>query len=258
MPTISLITAVVAGKHQHITETAASIVDQELPEGWTWEWVVQEDGETGLPGQPLDLDDPRISYAMADRGRAATARTLASARATGKYVRALDADDVLTPGALARDIAVLESHPVGWVVSPALDMFPDGRLVPGPRDPVPGPLPPTLMYDSETAGLLAVLGCTATAHTSLVRALGAWQALPLDEDVALVVALEAVAPGWMQAEPSIHYRKWSEQTTAGKDVHAAAPSGAGRDVILGRADALRAAGWRWAPNMVVDHEAVGQ
>src|SRR5437879_3785904 len=49
MPTLSIITAVLAGKHQHLAETYRSLAAQELPAGWDWEWLVQEDGETGIP-----------------------------------------------------------------------------------------------------------------------------------------------------------------------------------------------------------------
>lgn len=246
MPTISLVTAVLAGLDEHIGETYESLLTQELPAGWEWEWVVQEDGETGEVAERLPRDDSRVSFDTGRHGRAAAARTLAMARVTGKYVRALDADDRLTPGALARDIEILETQPVGWVCSPAIDVFPDGTEKAGPRDPRAGLLPRTTMYDGEKAGLLPVLGTTVTAYADLVRALGAWQALTLSEDVALMIALEAAAPGWMLDEPSLWYRKWPSQTTADK-THDATPWGPGRDVVLGRADALRALGWSWNP-----------
>ena len=247
MPIISLITAVVDGLHEFLPETYDSLRAQELPRDWTWEWVVQEDGETGRPGSLLPTDDPRVSYAMAQRGRASTARTLALPRAAGTFVRALDADDMLTPGALARDVEVLTTQPVGWVVSPARDLMPDGEVVDGPRDPDPGILPEQTMYDGERDGLLPVLGTTVTTHTSLVRALGAWQALPTDEDVALLLALEAVSPGWMLGEPSLLYRRWPGQTTADKDVNRPAEHSIRREVVMERADALRAMSWRWTP-----------
>lgn len=247
MPKISIITAVVAGKDEHIMETYNSLVTQDLPSGWEIEWIVQEDGETEEPRKRIPDDDPRISYGTGTWSRASTARTLAMGRATGKYTRAVDADDILTPGALARDIEVLEREPIGWVVSPAIDLHPDGSLVPGPRDPAPGLLPDQTLLAGERAGLMPILGTTVTAHTALIHALGGWPAIPRGEDAAIVVALEAVSPGWMQSEPSLFYRRWPKQTTAtGKllDPYNAAPT-------IARAEALRELGWHWrAPNEV--------
>lgn len=243
MPKISIITAVVAGKDDYLNETWQSLVDQELPAGWDFEWIVQEDGTTGEPRKRLAVDDPRIDYGMGTWSRAASARTLAAGRVTGRYIRALDADDILLPGALARDIEVLEREPVGWVVSPAIDLHVDGSLVPGPRDPEPGLLPDYALFEGEAAGEMPVLGTTMTGRTELIHALGGWPAIPRGEDAAIVVAMEAVSPGWMQAEPSIYYRRWPAQTTAdGKifDLAYAAPT-------LARAKALRALGWRWTP-----------
>lgn len=244
MPTFTIITAVVAGKDQYIGETYDSIDAQQLPAGWELEWIVQEDGETGEPRKRLPHDDPRISYSMGTWSRASTARTLATGRMTGKYVRAVDADDILLPGALARDIEVLEREPVGWVVSPAIDLHEDGSLVPGPRDPDPGLLPENALLDGERASLMPILGTTVTARSVLVHALGGWPAIPRGEDAAIAVALEAVSRGWMLAEPSLYYRRWPEQTTAaGKtlDPANAAPT-------IARAEAIRSLGWRWTPS----------
>jgi glycosyltransferase involved in cell wall biosynthesis len=64
------------------------------------------------------------------------ARNMGLARANGQYIRALDADDLLTEGALARDISTLEENSdIGWVTSAALDMFPDSSVRGVPTDP---------------------------------------------------------------------------------------------------------------------------
>lgn len=249
MPVISVITAVIDGKHQYLRDTYQSLCAQEMPPGWSWQWVVQEDGQTGRPLAELPPSDPRISVGMARHGRAATARTLALARAEGMLMRTLDADDLLPPGALARDITTLMSHPeVGWCVSAALDLLPDGSLRPGPRDPAPGLLPPGVLAEGERVGLLPVVGTTLCTYTSLVRALGGWQALPADEDVALLLAVEAVADGWMIAEPGLLYRRWEGNSTGGDDHHCPSERAARRAALLDRADALRATGWRWSPS----------
>ena len=115
---------------------------------------------------------------------------------------------MLTDGALSRDISTLAAGTgIAWCVSPEIDLLPDGSLRAGPRDPDPGPLPPGCLAEGERSGMLQVLGNTMCAiYTELVRALGGWQALP-SEDVALLLAAEAVADGWMLSMPGLLYRR---------------------------------------------------
>lgn len=247
MPTISLLTPVVDGSHHYLGELYASIVKQELPGSWEWQWVVQEDGDTGRPLAGLP-DDPRISAGTSTRGRAATARTLALGRATGLLVRAVDADDILTEGALLRDITTLLSNPgIAWCVSATQDLLSDGTLRPGPRDPDPGPLPEGFLASGEAEGLLQVVGTTLCTYTELVRALGGWQALPREEDVALLLAVEAMSKGWMIGEVGLLYRRWGGNTTEYVDNRLPSAATACRSVILDRVLALKNSGWRWSP-----------
>lgn len=243
---IDVVTAVKAGKDDHLGELWDSLVDQEMPPGWDWRWILQEDGETGEPYAKVP-SDPRISSGSGSWGRASRARTLALSRVTGELLRAVDADDVLTPGALWRDIEVLSTHPeIAWCVSPAVDLLEDGSTWPGPRDPEPGPLAPGVMADGEREGLMPVLGGTMTVHTELVHALGGWPPLPA-EDVGLALAVEAVSAGWMQQEAGLLYRRWPKAAGWGKDKSVASGDSPARTVMLARVDALGAMGWRFTP-----------
>jgi hypothetical protein len=247
MPVISLVTAVLSGRHEYLGETGESLARQEMPSGWEWQWVVQEDGDTGVPLAALPRDR-RISVGTGPRVHHSIARTIALSRVEGVLVRVLDADDLLPDGALKRDILALTSNPdAAWCVSPALDLMPDGELRPGPRDPDPGPLPRGLLVDGERRGLLPVLGTTVCTYTALVHALGGWQALPGAEDVALMLAVEAVSDGWMLAEPGLIYRRWPGARTFGEDRTVASASTPGRDVMLARVGSLHDGGWRWSP-----------
>lgn len=232
MPTISIITAVLDGTHEHIQETYESLRAQELPPGWAWQWIVQEDGETGRPLACLP-DDARISSGMGPRSRAATARTLALNRAESRLVRALDADDILTEGALARDIATLTEHTeFAWCVSPTLDLTSDGQQSSTQPRARPGPLAPDhFLQLAEQVDILRLPGTTLCTYTDLVRALGGWPALPSNDDVALLLAVEAVSHGCMLREPSLLYRRWQGSTTDVLDQ--AAP--VRRDALLDRA-----------------------
>lgn len=252
---VSVITAVKAGMADHLAALHESLRRQVMPPGWDWQWVLQEDGETGEPAAMLP-PDRGISAGMAPWHGQAQARTLALSRADGELVRAVDADDVLTDGALLRDIEILTTHTeLGWCVSPAIDLLEDGSTRRGPRDPDPGPLPPGFLAAGERAGLMPVLGVTMCAHASLVRALGGWPACTPVEDVGLLLAAEAVAPGWMHAEPGLLYRRWPKATGYGRDKWRASPATLARAVMLARAEALRDAGWRWSARPLLSQQA---
>jgi glycosyltransferase involved in cell wall biosynthesis len=243
MPEISIITAVFDGGHHYLAEAYESLCAQTLPGGWTWQWVVQEDGTTGRPLRNLPPDS-RISTGSGRIGRACMARTVALSRATGSLIRTLDADDLLTPGALAREIETLTADPhIGWTACAALDLQPDGTLTGVDTDPPAGLIDPTVLAASYDARALTILGTTVCARRDLVFALGGWPALPSSEDVGLLLALNEVAPGWFITEVGYHYRKHDTQST--KDPMFADPTeqAAGRVVISERVQALRRLGW---------------
>ncbi|WP_038273273.1 glycosyltransferase [[Kitasatospora] papulosa] len=246
MPVISVITAVFEGGHAYLPDAYESIAAQTLPPGWAWEWVVQEDGRSGRPAAALPSDD-RVRYATGGRGGAGVARTLGLARAQGQIVRALDADDLLTSGALARDIQTLIANPEsGWCISACLDLLPDGSFAAGPYDPPPGRLEGAWLREQYERDQFPVVSTHLTARTPLVRALGGWPALPALEALALVLACSAVSSGRMIAEPGGIYRKHADQTTAQPDYHREAEFAAMRRSILTRLDALAMSGWRYS------------
>lgn len=254
MPLISIITPVIEGGHGHLREAYESVVAQVLPAGWTWEWLVQEDGLTGRPRTVLPPDD-RVRYATGTRGGAGVARTTALSRANGSLVRALDADDLLTDGALARDILELEGHPdIGWCISGGLDLLPDGRRISGPYDPAAGPLPYEDLRAAYESDRFPVVGTHLTARTEIVRAVGGWPALPFLEALALVLVCAAVSPGRMLATPGGVYRKHEAQMTAQPEYRErAAEFAVIRAGILARLDALRTSQWSWPFHDPDDH-----
>lgn len=241
---ITVVTAVYDGGHRHLPEAYESLRAQELPAGWSWQWCVQEDGDSGVPGSTLP-DDPRISPGTGLAARAGVARTMALARAAGSLVRTLDADDVLLPGALRRDVDALGRS--AWCVSACLDLYPDGRTQPGPYDPPPGPLPPGVLYEAQCQDRLPVQTTTFAAHIELILALGGWTALTGAEGVGLLLAAEAVAPGEFIARPSLLYRRHPAQTTSSDRYWNLGESQARITVALRRAEALHRLGWTWSP-----------
>jgi glycosyltransferase involved in cell wall biosynthesis len=94
MSRVIVVTAVHASSSRYLPEAWKSLREQELPGGWEWHWVIQEDGTTDgvLPYVP---DDARVTFRQGRRGGPGVARTLALAHAEGEYVKVLDADDLL-------------------------------------------------------------------------------------------------------------------------------------------------------------------
>lgn len=214
---ISVITAAHAPTVRYLGEAYESLARQELPAGWDWQWVVQEDGETGAVANAAP-EDPRISLGAGRPGGPGVARTLALSRTRGSLVKVLDADDQLLPGALARDIAVLAEQPaIGWTTAKALDLMPDGTTVGWDQDDPPaGPLsgPAVFAFWLDHDYRLPVLPGTLCIRRDLALALGGWMALPASEDTGLLLAANVISTGYFIPENGLLYRKWPGQTTA--------------------------------------------
>ncbi|NYH54240.1 glycosyltransferase involved in cell wall biosynthesis [Nocardiopsis arvandica] len=247
---VSVVTAVHAPGAGFLPEAYRSLSGQVLPDGWDWQWVVQEDGETDAVGSRVP-DDPRVSFGQGRAGRAGTARTMALSRTEGEFVRVLDADDQLTPGALARDIGALTRTPgVCWTTSRALDLMPDGSTTGFEGDPPEGPVERGAVLDSWKANgfLPPVHPATLCVRRDLLLALGGWMALPASEDTGLLLALNAVSRGWFTARTGLLYRKWPGQATAAAPHADERERSARTAVVEARARALAETGWCFEPS----------
>ncbi|MFF1792722.1 glycosyltransferase [Kitasatospora sp. NPDC058263] len=244
---VTVITAVHGPSAEYLADAYKSLLEQDLPDGWDWQWVIQEDGETDdvAPHVP---DDARISFGQGRHGRAGMARTMGLSRATGQFVKVLDADDMLPPGTLARDLAILTSRPdVAWTTSRVLDLLPDGSTVGFDQDPPAGPIERSEVLEHWKADdfRAQVHPATLCVRRDLLLALGGWMALPASEDTGLLLALNAVSRGWFIPDTGLLYRKWPGQSTHqaahSQEIERAARMG----VVQARAEALLALeNWR--------------
>lgn len=242
---VTVMTAVHAPGAGFLPDAYQSLLKQELPDGWEWQWVVQEDGQTDEVS-PHIPDDPRLSFGQGRAGRAGMARTLALPRVEGSIVRVLDADDQLTPGALARDIEVLTQNPhVGWTASRVLDLLPGGETRGFDGDPAEGVIERGSVLRSWQANdhRSPVHPATLCVRHELLLALGGWMALPASEDTGLLLALDAVSQGWFTAEVGLLYRKWEGQVTAAASHVDETELAARMAVVEARASALAKLGW---------------
>ncbi|MFH8386899.1 glycosyltransferase family 2 protein [Kitasatospora sp. NPDC018058] len=244
---IIIVTAVHPPAAHFLPDAYKSLCEQELPEGWDWLWLIQEDGRSDQV-TPYVPDDIRISFRQGRPGGAGMARTMALARAEGEYVKVLDADDMLAPGALARDIAALTSNPeIGWTTSRVLDLLPDGSFVGFDQDPPAGPIERDAVLDHWKAHdyRAQVHPATLCIRRDLLLALGAWMALPASEDTGLLLALSAVSRGWFSPEVGLHYRKWPGQVTSQAAHVDSAEREARMTVIEARAELLAGLAWQY-------------
>ncbi|MEV5480596.1 MULTISPECIES: glycosyltransferase family 2 protein [Streptomyces] len=244
---IIIVTAVHAPSAHYLPEAYRSICRQELPEGWEWQWVIQEDGRSDEVA-PYVPDDERVIFRQGRPGGPGVARTIALAHAEGEYLKVLDADDQLPPGALARDLAALEGdRSIGWATSRALDLLPDGSTAGFPGDPEPGPIERGAVLDFWKAnGFRAqVHPATLFVRRDLVLALGGWMALPASEDTGLLLALNATSRGWFTPEVGLLYRKWPGQATGQASHTDSAERDARMAVVEARARELARFAWRY-------------
>lgn len=212
---ISIITPVLGTKAQHLGEARKSVADQELPPDWQLEWLVQQDGPDGDAVSSLP-SEPWISASVsAAWGGPAIARNLALGRSTGELIKVLDADDMLCPRALWRDIELLEEHQdVHWTVSRALNYLADDSLSQFEGNPPPGLLDQQAFMDYwEQHGEPSIHPATLCVRRPTLLVLGGWMALPTSEDTGLVLALNAAAQGHFIGEPGLLHRRWIDQSS---------------------------------------------
>ncbi|MER6300901.1 glycosyltransferase [Kitasatospora sp. NPDC001539] len=244
---VTVITAVYGPSAEYLADAYKSLLGQDLPDGWDWQWVIQQDGETDdvAPHVP---DDARISFGQGRHGRAGMARTMGLSRATGQFVKVLDADDQLPAGTLARDVAVLTSRPdVAWTTSRVLDLLPDGSTVGFDQDPPAGPIErgEVLSHWKAHNFRAQVHPATLCVRRDLLLALGGWMALPASEDTGLLMSLNAVSRGWFIEETGLLYRKWPGQSTHQAAHNQEVERSARMGVIQARAESLLAMeNWR--------------
>ncbi|WP_234333971.1 glycosyltransferase family 2 protein [Streptomyces viridochromogenes] len=244
-----VVTAVHGPSAMFLPEAHKSLCAQELPADWEWHWVIQEDGRTDEV-RPYVPDDARVTFRQGRPGGPGVARTIALAHTEGEYAKILDADDQLTPGALARDLAALEAdRAIGWTTSRVLDLLPDGSTAGFPGDPDDGPVERGAVLDFWAANdfRAQVHPATLCVRRDLLLALGGWMALPASEDTGLLLALNSVSRGWFSAEVGLLYRKWEGQATGQSSHIDPAERAARMAVVEARARALGSFGWRYPP-----------
>lgn len=215
---ITVVTPVHPQNAPFLREAYESIRAQVLPAGWDWQWVVQEDGASGLVKSALP-EDPRISFGTVRASGPAVTRTTALAHAAGELIRN--------------------------TASRALDLLPDGSTKGHEANDLPEGVierGAVLRTWEEQGWILPLVPGTLCMRRRLLLALDGWMALDTSEDTGLVIAANAVADGYFIGEPSMLYRRHPHQTTA-QDFHTdPRRRQRKRSLIIERAQALASLG----------------
>jgi glycosyltransferase involved in cell wall biosynthesis len=112
MPIISVIVPTYNAERT-ILQTLSSVQQQSLTD---IEIIVINDGSTDRTVELLNtIEDPRIKIFSYENGGLPVARNRGIARATGKYIAFIDADDLWTPDKLESQLAALKKHPEAGV-----------------------------------------------------------------------------------------------------------------------------------------------
>ncbi len=214
-PTLSLITAVHPSGAGFLAETIDHLRHQELPLGWTMEWLVQEDGVD--PQLQHNFDEfPEVSFEanLGQYGPALT-RNIALTRATGELTAVLDQDDVLLPGALARLIGHFDDPGVTWAAGQADDLLPDGTRHAYESALPPGVIPPGAVNDWAAAngGVWPIQLAGLMVRTQALRSVGGWGTGPGHEDATMFVALSEYSAGYNDPAVLWLYRQHEAQMT---------------------------------------------
>lgn len=249
MPVISVVTPVHAGRAEVVLEAGESLREQNLPTGWTLEWLVQEDSATPELEAAISAFPFARYQANGENLGIAPSRNLALGRSAGELIHVLDSDDVLLPGCLAVAIEAFTAHPsIGWVATQAHDLLPDGshRAFSPLIEPGLIPAGAVATYYFSTADRATGFGrlpfhpnCT-TLRADVVHALGGWGGLPRMEDLSLVAAITELTAGYFTPEIGFLRRKHSGSVSVSDEwLHLLPESQA---AVERRVQALRALG----------------
>ena len=114
-----------------LPETLASVAAQEWQD---LEVIVVDDGSTDGTAAFVEHAYPQWTLHRSENRGVSHARNLGTQLANGEFVQYLDADDVLQPGKLARQVALLQASPEADIVYSnwqRLNAQPNGQFEPG-------------------------------------------------------------------------------------------------------------------------------
>lgn len=132
-PVVSVIMAAYNGA-ELLPATLATLQKQTFPD---FEVIVVDDCSTDNTRDVLRAwPDQRVRLIALERnGGPVRARNRAFSEARGRYIAALDQDDLCLPDRFARQVAYLDAHPGTVLLASATEVLEDARVLPSPHVP---------------------------------------------------------------------------------------------------------------------------
>jgi hypothetical protein len=200
-PELSILTAAHLPDREMFAASARSLAAAAA--GLQVEWVIVVDGDTDaqeLRDIAAAHSAPEVSalqlVTLGFRAGAGGARSIGLAHCTADWVTVLDADDLLPQEALRLQLEALAGNPEArWCVGAGQTLTKDGELIFWPHslpDVVPAGMIAAVTRDT---GAMPTIPISGVWHTDTVRRLGAWPALPRDEDTSLKLAITSTVSG---------------------------------------------------------------
>lgn len=211
---VSVLTAALRPQLDLLCAAGASLTEATTnPTPWV---VVLDDAEPGEPDDVTAALGPVLAgstvmltvLSLPFRAGAGGARSIGLSHVTTRWFCVLDADDLLPAGSLDEQLALLRRSPdARWCLGAGETLHQDGSRVSWPHT-LPAVVPRgELARRTMDIGVMPTIPIAGVWETDLVRALGAWQALPRDEDSSLKLAATTAAGGVSTQRCTYVYRR---------------------------------------------------
>jgi len=134
MTEISIVTPLY-NKEKYIKETIDSVIAQKFED---WEMLIIDNGSTDSSLEiAKKFQDPRIHILSCLKRGPGAARNHGIKKASGRWIQFLDADDILLPEHLNKQLAISKNHPQADIIVSCwqvfLDSDPDNRILHKPN-----------------------------------------------------------------------------------------------------------------------------
>lgn len=209
-PEVSLVTAALEPDPAELLAAYGSLAGP-AP---SWEWLIQLDGGDGVVPDEVLVDGRVHVEENGSRVGSAASRNRALARARGRLVQSLDADDLLLPDALASLAAAFADPEIAFAFGGSADLrdggvrsepyrwFEPGRVAAGEIERV-----------WRREGVVPIRGGAVMWRREVLLALGGWAALLSGEDTAVVLSASAMYPSAYVGRDVMVYRRHARQLT---------------------------------------------